>query len=348
MEKELIIGVIYSKFDQIDGPVAVTWEPESLSREILDTISLKTINMITEQKKDIDKSLAVVPFPTFNIKGLVGISAIKDASKRGGVVDFSITLLFDEKDDVIFYKYVKYLETYFFELMDNIIESEKQKAGSKKIKKLLNDFKTDMDNFLNDLKQEELNTVDTIAFPADDSRGLTLSKLKFKMIVVGDPRVGKTSTILQFTDKAFRRTYIPTIGVNISEKKIKVEDTLIELVIWDVAGQSKFQKMRKHYYKGARAYFLVFDLTDPKSYKNINAWNNDIKKYVSEDIPGIILANKSDLKKSRYILIRDLKKLASDLGVEYLKTSAKTGKNIDEAFLKLGKAIINSRKKPIE
>jgi small GTP-binding protein len=346
LEKELIIGIIYSKFDQIDGPVAVLWLPESLSQEILDTISLKTINMITEQKKDIDKSLAVVPFSTFNLKGLVGISAIKDASKRGGVVDFSITLLFDEKNDVIFYKYLKYLENYFFELIDRIIEAESQKSGLKRIKKLLTDFNIEMKNLLRDLRQEEINTIDAVAFPSDDTSSLSLSKLKFKMIVIGDPCVGKTSTILQFTDKAFRRSYIPTIGVNITEKKIMVDDTLIELVIWDVAGQSKFQKMRKHYYKGARAYFLVFDLTDPQSYKNISAWNNDVKKYISEDIPDIILANKSDLKKSRYILIRDLKKLAIDLGLEYLKTSAKTGKNIDEAFLKLGKAILNSRNKP--
>ena len=162
--------------------------------------------------------------------------------------------------------------------------------------------------------------------------------------MVGDPRVGKTSTILRFTDQAFRGTYIPTMGVNLSEKQIQFEDDSIEFILWDIAGQSKFQTTRKHFYRGAHGLLLVFDLTRPETFKSVGKWQLDIRRHLDMEIPGLIMANKNDLVDQRRVSIEEISKLADELGLEYFETSALTGENIDGAFYRLGDLILKKQK----
>ena len=163
---------------------------------------------------------------------------------------------------------------------------------------------------------------------------------------MGDPGVGKTSTILRFTDNAFIRTYIPTLGVNISEKNVKIDGNSVGLILWDIAGQSKFETMRKHFYKGTEAVILIFDLTNRKSFESIPKWYEDIKKYVISDtkIVGFILGNKEDLTESRLIGEKEVIKIAKKLNLDYIETSALTGKNVELSFHKIAEALINSKK----
>ena len=119
-------------------------------------------------------------------------------------------------------------------------------------------------------EQEKFSTIEAISEQLGSNRYIsdqslaTIIYLAYHLnkplFLEGEPGVGKTSVILRFTDRAFKRTYLPTMGVNISEKIISHENDIVEYILWDVAGQAKFQLMRKHFYEGADAQILVFKL----------------------------------------------------------------------------------------
>jgi len=168
----------------------------------------------------------------------------------------------------------------------------------------------------------------------------------FKIVVCGDPGVGKTSTILRFTDDAFVRTYIPTLGVNISEKNVEVNKIKVKLILWDIAGQIKFEAMRRHFYKGAEAVIFIFDLTNRKSFESIPNWYKDVERniiHIEDEIIGFILGNKEDLSDQRTINFEESSLFAEKLNLEYVETSALTGKNVEEIFFKLTKTLLRSK-----
>ncbi len=344
MEKSLIAGIIYSRFDEKIGPEAFSWLPSDLDIEVRNIVSLKSINILSGEKGILPQTLAFIPFSSKGFKGIVKVLEIKEKSYRGGVFDASLTVLFDETNDLIFYKYITNFEEIFEEYAKKIINMEENKADKRSFNELLKTFQEKLIGILTDLQNAEIKVKDQVAFREIQDKEET-KLLRYKVIVVGDPSVGKTSIILRFTDSAFRRTYIPTIGVNISEKIIQYKDAKIEFVIWDIAGQSKFSIMRKHFYTGAEIQFLVFDLTSPKSFENIPNWYNDIRKNLKIDPRAILLANKNDLVEIRKIDQNQIQKLAKELNLEYIETSALTGENIDEAFYRMGEILYAEEKK---
>jgi small GTP-binding protein len=158
--------------------------------------------------------------------------------------------------------------------------------------------------------------------------------------------VGKTSTILRFTESAFDRKYIPSIGISVKDKIIRVKKNNVQLVIWDIAGQQKFDTMRSAFYKGARGVLLVFDLTNPKSFNDLRNWYKDIQRHVDieEQLIGFILGNKSDKIEERRITKNQATALAKELNLEYIETSALTGDNIKESFYKMAKYLHDKSK----
>jgi Ras-related protein Rab-1A len=165
--------------------------------------------------------------------------------------------------------------------------------------------------------------------------------------VCGDPGVGKTSTILRFTDNAFNRRYIPTMGTNISDKLFIIGGSAVELIIWDIAGQSKFETMRKHFYQGSEAIILIFDLTNPDSFESIRDWYRDITKYLpnASKIVGYVFGNKNDIVDERKVNNEDAIQLAKELNLNYVEISALTGHNVEFAFYKIAETLIKSKSK---
>ncbi|MHA1729836.1 MAG: Rab family GTPase, partial [Promethearchaeota archaeon] len=159
-----------------------------------------------------------------------------------------------------------------------------------------------------------------------------------KLIVCGAYKVGKTSLIRRFVDKSFNASYIPTLGVNISKKKIKLsEDCHVNFLIWDIGGQiQQMAPYRKKFYSGANAAFLILDKTRKKTYSDpsqgIEMWNNEISSEISENIPKIIIGNKNDMSDNFEVSTQEIKELADKINVEFIETSAKTGENVNEAF----------------
>ena len=116
-------------------------------------------------------------------------------------------------------------------------------------------------SILVEMRSKEVSHANGKPFPEKSPKLEKVVDSKFKIAVCGDPGVGKTSTILRFTDNAFSRRYIPTMGVNISDKIFQIKEKFIELIIWDIAGQTKFETMRRHFYQGSDAIVLIFDIT---------------------------------------------------------------------------------------
>ncbi|MEE9377759.1 MAG: Rab family GTPase [Candidatus Lokiarchaeia archaeon] len=348
MSKDIINAIVYTVLDEKIGPKPFLWDPIDLSDDIRMSVGIKSITMLSTDQGIIPQSLVIIPFPMLNLKGITKYIERADETRRGGVALSSLTLLFKEADDLIFYKYIDYLESAFTESAQKIIELENKQAITDDIYTEINELKIRVSEILDDLSNKEKSTSELEAFPEEDKAEAKKSGYHFKIVVCGDPNVGKTSTILRFTDKAFIRTYIPTLGVSISEKDIKVNKYYANLILWDIAGQSKFEVMRRHFYNGAEGVILIFDLTNLKSFESISNWYNDIHKNVKilkEELIGFILGNKEDLINERKVPSENAKKIAKKFNLEYIETSALTGKNVEESFYKLAEALIKFKQK---
>lgn len=161
-------------------------------------------------------------------------------------------------------------------------------------------------------------------------------KFRFKVSVIGDGQVGKTSLIKKFTQGSFEKDYIKTIGAQFSKYEKEIEGDEIRLIFWDIAGQDDFLFLRPSFYKESGAAIIVYSLEEnelgKRSFEHIVNWYENIKKFCGE-IPIILFANKSDLVEEDNLdvsLIQDLVKLHGFLG--YYITSAKTGEGVHEAF----------------
>jgi len=166
-------------------------------------------------------------------------------------------------------------------------------------------------------------------------------KFVFKVIVLGTEAVGKTSLIDRFSQKAFNTEYKPTLGTNIIIKELKHENNIFKFMLWDIAGQKKWNEVRHLYYKGAQGAILVFDVTRPPTYQDIPTWDQDLSDF-SGPIPKVLVANKIDLEKN--VSEEEAKEMAEKIDAAALIfTSAKTGEAVDKAFIKIGYEIINKQ-----
>jgi len=156
--------------------------------------------------------------------------------------------------------------------------------------------------------------------------------LTFKIILLGDSSVGKTSLILRFCDNKFIEIGTSTIGVDTKTKDIRHNGKKIELEIWDTAGQERFKALAKNSYKGSDGIILVYDITQKKTFSNIKHWYDNIKKNIDIDKVAIILVgNKSDLP-DRQVKKENYEKFSEQYNLEVIETSCKDNKNIEETF----------------
>ncbi|MHA1731866.1 MAG: Rab family GTPase [Promethearchaeota archaeon] len=170
----------------------------------------------------------------------------------------------------------------------------------------------------------------------------------FKVIVVGDPEVGKTSLIKKFTRERFEEDYIPTVGVNIAKHPVKFETSTgneleINLMFWDIAGQRQFYMLHKIYYQGAAGIIFVYDITRAQTFTNIKEWHKSCIKYGLSGVPAILVGNKNDLSKDRKIIPPMAENLAKQLDMPYYETSALTGDKVNLIFQDITKLMAESK-----
>ncbi|MHA1819786.1 MAG: Rab family GTPase [Promethearchaeota archaeon] len=157
---------------------------------------------------------------------------------------------------------------------------------------------------------------------------------KWKVCVLGDASVGKTSLVRHYCEGYFRENYLSTIGVSFLRKEIKMEldgelhDVVLQL--WDLGGQTIFSSVRRSYLKGTNGAIVMFDLTSKITLNHVMNWYEDIIQGVGE-IPTLIIGNKADLPYSKNIIAK-AKRLCAANNLELYITSAKTGENMNEIF----------------
>ena len=166
----------------------------------------------------------------------------------------------------------------------------------------------------------------------------------FKITILGDAAVGKTSLISQFVEGSFQEDYKPTLGANIVRKDVNLDNARVRLIMWDLAGQEKDQVVRSMYFQGCQGALLVYDVTRYNTLENINnKWLRDFKKHVKKKGAFILIGNKSDLKDQRVIPTERGKELAIKIKAShFIETSAKLGENIEEAFSLLVHEILSN------
>lgn len=161
-------------------------------------------------------------------------------------------------------------------------------------------------------------------------------KFRFKITVIGDGRVGKTTLIRKFTQGSFKKDYVKTIGAQFSVFDKDIEGDKVRLIFWDIAGQDTFHFLRPSFFNNSKGAIIVYSLEDNKagleSFKHISTWDKDIRKFCG-DIPVILFGNKLDLIDENKLddsAIKEVVEKNNYLG--YYMTSAKTGKGVITAF----------------
>lgn len=162
-----------------------------------------------------------------------------------------------------------------------------------------------------------------------------------KICMVGDFAVGKTSLVRRYVEGRFDDQYLSTIGVKISRKEIITENTIVRLVIWDVAGNGKIGNLINSYLMGTSGAFLICDLTRPNTIQSLGQYK-ELVDSINHTPSLIILGNKVDLIGGRSAL-SFVEEVASDLKVPFIPTSAKTGEGVDAAFLALADKLLSNQ-----
>ena len=166
-------------------------------------------------------------------------------------------------------------------------------------------------------------------------------ELKFKILIIGDSAVGKTSMLLKYVDNYFPETHMATIGVEYKTKNIETSKYKIILHIWDTAGQERFKSITKSFFNNTNGIIFVYDITSKLSFDGVKNWIKDAEPYGKFE--SILCGNKIDLEKKRDVKIDTLKEFGLKKKIDVFETSAKTGVKINEAFEKLVDLIIKSK-----
>eukprot|EP01129_Flabellula_baltica_P005503 TRINITY_DN19_c1_g1_i1.p1 TRINITY_DN19_c1_g1~~TRINITY_DN19_c1_g1_i1.p1 ORF type:complete len:202 (+),score=46.52 TRINITY_DN19_c1_g1_i1:48-653(+) len=174
------------------------------------------------------------------------------------------------------------------------------------------------------------NKTDTTAKATDDENFYL-----FKILVIGDSSVGKSSLLLRFADGDFNSNFLSTIGVDFKLKTIEVGNSPVKLQIWDTAGQERFRNITRSYYRGAHGIMLVYDVTNEESFANIDYWLKEVDKFASPNVHKILVGNKNDLVDERVVSEEDGRQLAASMDIKFLETSAKEATNVNEAFTQM-------------
>ena len=171
---------------------------------------------------------------------------------------------------------------------------------------------------------------------------------KYKIPVIGDPAVGKSSLIKKYTKGSFQSDYIPTVGAQFLKYEVDIEGDRVSFFIWDIAGQDTHHFLRPAFYEGSKGAIIVYSLEESKmgklSYNHIDEWHDEIKAYCGS-IPVILIGNKVDLVHEQELNEEKILKLVKKRGfIGHYRTSAKDGTGVLTAFETLVIALINKYK----
>ncbi|RMG32531.1 MAG: GTP-binding protein [Methanobacteriota archaeon] len=162
----------------------------------------------------------------------------------------------------------------------------------------------------------------------------------WKILVIGEGAVGKTSIATRYTTGGFKESHLMTVGANFMLKNLEIGGKTIKLSIWDTAGQEKFRKVVESYYKGGKGVLICFAINDRRSFDALDYWYSSTQKQLGENAKYVLVGNKSDLENSREVSTEEAEQWATAHGMKYFETSALQNKNIKEVFEYLANLIL--------
>jgi len=164
---------------------------------------------------------------------------------------------------------------------------------------------------------------------------------QFKVVLVGDSRVGKTAFLKRFTEANFTTDMHPTIGVDLRMHDFKVDGKNVKLEIWDTAGQERFRTITTSYFRGAQGILLVYDVTDRRSFESIRNWVSQIQQHADVHVNKILVGNKCDMLDEKVVSTEEGQKLAKEFGIDFWEASAKNDINVEQSFISIARAVKN-------
>ncbi|CCW63556.1 unnamed protein product [Phytomonas sp. EM1] len=167
----------------------------------------------------------------------------------------------------------------------------------------------------------------------------------FKIIVIGDSGVGKSSLTVRLSEDVFYKDYASTIAIDFRMYQMNYMDKHVRLQIWDTAGQERFQSVATAFYRGANGVMLCFDLTHRPSFLHIEQWMERVKQQALPGIPCLLIGCKSDgARTNRQVTREEAMAWATQHKMSYIETSAKEKENVQQAFQQITKCIFNDMK----
>ncbi|XP_026472927.1 ras-related protein Rab-21-like [Ctenocephalides felis] len=163
----------------------------------------------------------------------------------------------------------------------------------------------------------------------------------FKVVLLGEGCVGKTSLVLRYVEDKFNERHLSTLQASFLNKKLKLDDKQINLAIWDTAGQERFHALGPIYYRASNGALLVYDITDEDSFQKVKNWVKELKKMLGSEIVLMIVGNKLDLEQDRNVSVEEAESYAAQVGAKHFQTSAKLNEGIEELFSSLTREMLN-------
>ena len=168
---------------------------------------------------------------------------------------------------------------------------------------------------------------------------------RIKFLVLGESTIGKSCLIERYINNTFKENYIATIGMDIRQKRLDINNIDVFLTINDTAGQERFRSLTKMVYKNTDGILVGFDLTKPKTLEQVEFWINQIESNKTKDssISLVLFGNKCDMKEEIQVKEEDIEKIKEKYNLRYYETSAKDGTNVQNIFEYLAKIVLKSR-----
>lgn len=168
---------------------------------------------------------------------------------------------------------------------------------------------------------------------------------RFKVVLLGEGRVGKTSILLRYTKGEYTDKQVSTLQASYLDKRVQIGTTNVNLSIWDTAGQERFHALGPIYYRDASGALLVYDITDAESFSKVKNWVKELRKIVGSEITIVIAGNKIDLEKNRHVDEAEAVRYAESVGASHFHTSAKANRGLDEVFTALSQKMLERKGK---
>ena len=164
----------------------------------------------------------------------------------------------------------------------------------------------------------------------------------FKILIIGDTNVGKSNLLLRYVKNDFSVDMKSTVGVEFGSKILKILGINIKAQIWDTAGQERYRSMTSSYFKGSKGVLIVYDITNHSSFESVDRWINEFRMKSDENSSIIIVGNKNDLEEERKVTKEEGEEKAKKFNLGFFETSAKDGKNVDDAFKCLFEKVVDN------